>query len=685
MKKYNVLDLFAGCGGLSYGFKTNPNFDIKLANDIWEPAKLTYEHNNPNVPFILDDIKKIDKDVIDKYFKNGVDIIIGGPPCQGFSMCGTRNINDKRNDLFYEYARIVDLTKPYVFIMENVKGILSMKNKEGNSVIEAIKHEFDLVGYNIEFKVLNSKDYQVPQSRERVIFIGTRKDIPNNFEYPNCSNQKNIYNVKDALLGIPNKDSVNGEYKYEYKEDNDYIKLIRGNGLIYNHEVPTHKDDVVHRMSLVPQGGNWKDIPEEFRVGGNHSNAYRRLDLSKPSVTIKHAYKSMIIHPIYNRCLSIREVARLQSFNDNYIFKGNKTSQYQQLANAVPPNLSIRLAEAVEAYLINNKIGNKYNFIDLFSGLGGFRIAFESLDCECVFSSEIDTYARETYKSNFGEYPEGDIAEISSKEIPTHDILCAGFPCQPFSLGGLRRGFEDSRGTLFFEVARILKDKKPKAFILENVRGLHNHDNGNTLQVIKNTLIELGYTISYKCMNALDYGIPQNRDRWYCVGFRNDLNIKFEEGNNEKGIVYRFPEKRDLQFKIEDIVEDSIEGYECTERALKNINKHYNEYLKNKKIDHSKLIIANDIRPSRCSFKNNGIVPCLTAKMGTGGNNIPVIVNYKRVLTERECLALMGFPKDYKIKPKVQQSYKQIGNSVVVPIIEMLARNIIKILDQVNI
>jgi len=248
-----------------------------------------------------------------------------------------------------------------------------------------------------------------------------------------------------------------------------------------------------------------------------------------------------------------------------------------------------------------------------------------------------------------------------------------GFPCQPFSIAGLRRGFEDSRGTLFFEVARILKDKQPKAFLLENVKGLVNHDSGNTLSVILNTLNELGYVVKFDVLNALEYGIPQNRERWYCVGFREDLNIDLED---------IFPQKRDLMFRVEDIVEKDVMGYDITSIADKNINIHLPKFLR--KIGQTdNLILANEIRPSKCSFRCNGTSPCLTAKMGTGGNNVPVIVNYKRKLTERECLALMGFPSDYKIKENNFQSYKQIGNSVIVPILTELASNIVKKLDSV--
>ncbi|QUH21252.1 DNA cytosine methyltransferase [Alkaliphilus sp. B6464] len=325
-----------------------------------------------------------------------------------------------------------------------------------------------------------------------------------------------------------------------------------------------------------------------------------------------------------------------------------------------------------------------YRIIDLFAGMGGFRIAFENQGCECVFSSEIDKYARETYKENFGEYPSGDITKISSDEIPDFDILCAGFPCQPFSIGGLRLGFEDSRGTLFFEVARIIKEKRPSCFILENVKGLVNHDSGNTLKTIESILDEIGYNFSYKILNALDYGIPQNRERWYCIGFKKELEISFNESSRECSRVFNFPKTRELKFFVEDIIEENVIGYDCTAKATENINIHLPVFVeKNGKIQ-DRVIIANEIRPSRCSFKNNGTIPCFTAKMGTGGNNVPVIVDYNRKLTERECLRLMGFPESYKIKPNSHQSYKQIGNSVVVPIIEELANRMIELLKKVE-
>lgn len=307
-----------------------------------------------------------------------------------------------------------------------------------------------------------------------------------------------------------------------------------------------------------------------------------------------------------------------------------------------------------------------FKFIDLFCGLGGFRLACEEIGGTCVFSSDIDRAVQKTYARNFGEIPYGDITKINSIDIPDHDILCAGFPCQPFSIAGRRLGFNDTRGTLFFEIARILKDKKPTAFILENVKGLLNHDNGKTLNVIINTLHEIGYSCKYEILNAKDYNVPQNRERWYCIGIKKDSNYNIEH--------FSFPPKENLNIKLSDIIKHDIYSseYSISETCENNIKKH----VEQKNININQYTLAYDIRPSRCHFINGEISNCLTAKMGTGGCNIAVIISQHRKLTEQECLQLMGFPKHYKIG-KGYQAYKQIGNSVVVPIVTKLAKNLI--------
>lgn len=309
----------------------------------------------------------------------------------------------------------------------------------------------------------------------------------------------------------------------------------------------------------------------------------------------------------------------------------------------------------------------KFRFIDLFCGLGGFRIAMEKIGGKCIFSSDNNIEVCKVYEENFGDNPYSDITEVSENDIPQFDVLCAGFPCQPFSIAGKRMGFNDSRGTMFFEVARIIKHHKPKIAFLENVSGIVSHDSGRTIKVITNTLEELGYVVNTKVMNAKDYGIPQNRNRWYCVAIRKDIyNKKFE-----------FPEKCDLKYTLNDIIENKkISDYNSTETAINNISKFIDNFKNSDRYNKNNFIIANEIRASKCNFRSDGISPCLTAKMGTGGNNIPVVVELKRKLTEKECLKIMGYPGDYKIRPNNMQSYKQIGNSVVVPLISDIAKKI---------
>ncbi|MDR0911984.1 MAG: DNA (cytosine-5-)-methyltransferase [Methanobrevibacter sp.] len=317
--------------------------------------------------------------------------------------------------------------------------------------------------------------------------------------------------------------------------------------------------------------------------------------------------------------------------------------------------------------LAKNKNKNlEFTFIDLFSGIGGFRLAFESIGGKCVFSSDIDKWANETYFLNFGEYPKGNIEEINADQIPDHDILCAGFPCQPFSIGGYRKGFCDTRGTLFFEIERILRDKLPKAFILENVKGLINHDKGNTFKIIKKSLKNLGYSLFYDVLNSKDYGIPQNRERIYIVGFKEKINN------------FKFPEKINEKTNAMNVLEKNLNGFSISEIAEGHLEHHFGDYKNKKKIKKQYPLFASEIRPSRCSFRNDGISPCLTAKMGTGGNNVPILVDEKRKLSVRECLRLQGFPESYKMKENYSQSYKQIGNSVTVPVIKYIGEKMIK-------
>jgi DNA (cytosine-5)-methyltransferase 1 len=293
---------------------------------------------------------------------------------------------------------------------------------------------------------------------------------------------------------------------------------------------------------------------------------------------------------------------------------------------------------------------NKYKTIDLFAGIGGIRLGFEAHGCETVFSSEWDKAAQDMYEENFGERPFGDINEIEPGNIPDHDILLAGFPCQPFSIAGKGLGFADTRGTLFFNIEAILEAKKPQAFLLENVKRLTTHDNGQTFAVILEKLKGLGYTVYHKVFNSLDFGVPQKRERIYIVGFKEPIYFKFP-----KPLGYYKPLSEVLQ-------------------ADENVPESYflSATLKEKRLNTVKGIPPF---PSVWHENIGGNISALpySCALRAGGSYNYLVVNGVRRLTDREMLRLQGFPDTFKINIPYSQARKVAGNSVSVPVIQAIA------------
>jgi DNA (cytosine-5)-methyltransferase 1 len=308
---------------------------------------------------------------------------------------------------------------------------------------------------------------------------------------------------------------------------------------------------------------------------------------------------------------------------------------------------------------INNDSKKEFKYIDLFAGIGGIRMPFQNLGGECVFSSEIDKYAAQTYEANYGEKPSGDITQINAESIPNFDILLAGFPCQAFSIAGKRKGFEDTRGTMFFEVERILEEKKPKSFLLENVKGLTNHDHGRTFKIMLDILEnKLGYKVYYKVLNAKNFGLPQNRERIMIVGFKNH-NIDF-----------KFPEEINKETKVGDILIDNPDS----------------KYTISDKIWES-----HQLRKERNRAKGNGFgyslfneespyTSTISARYYKDGSEILIEQEGKnpRKLTPREAARLQGYPDSFKIVVSDTQAYKEFGNSVPVNMINAVAQEMYK-------
>jgi len=317
-----------------------------------------------------------------------------------------------------------------------------------------------------------------------------------------------------------------------------------------------------------------------------------------------------------------------------------------------------------------------FKFIDLFAGIGGFRTGFEKSGGSCVFSSEIDPHAQEMYTLNYNDELFSDITKVNEKEIPNHDVLLAGFPCQPFSIAGEKKGFNDTRGTLFFDIERILKEKRPKAIVLENVKHFKSHDKGNTLKVVLTALQELGYTTNWQVLNAKDFGVPQNRERTIIVGSLN--GVKFDFSKLE----------RKTTPSIKDILEEENESFEYLDESeytlIENPKRqpsglifvgYLNKNIRTKGVRENTEHLSRVHKQPNRIYSSEGTHPTLSSQESAGRY---FIYHNGRVrkLTLKECYRLMGFSDDFKLIGSKAKLYNRIGNSIVVSMVEEIAKEV---------
>jgi len=363
-KKYNIFDLFAGAGGLSYGFFLTKRFNIIGANEILKDAGIAYKLNHPETKVFIKDICELTREDIEKEIGGcikKIDIVIGGPPCQAYSTAGKRLMSDPRAILFQEYIRILRELNPRIFVFENVKGLLSMQKGE---LFERIIKEFKSLEYKVYFKLLNSADFGVPQQRERVIVVGTK--LRKKYLFPNpthynpekkvdlfSGNLKPYLTLGEAISDLPSLSNNDRKDQYATPPQNEFQKLMRENQQqkLTEHSSPKNNEWLVKIMKIMPEGGSPKDLPEELRPKSGFGNSYCRLWWDKPSTTITRNLgtpsSARSIHPRDPRPLSTREGARLQSFPDNYLFYGSKSSKNLQIGEAVPPLFAKAIAESI--------------------------------------------------------------------------------------------------------------------------------------------------------------------------------------------------------------------------------------------------------------------------------------------------------------------------------------------------
>lgn len=354
--KLKAIDLFCGCGGFSYGFQ-EAGFEMLLGIDMWKDATVTYKHNFPNATVINDDIENVSAEQITNKIgvcADDIDVIIGGPPCQGFSLSGKRMIDDPRNRLYKSFVNLVKCIQPKLFVMENVPGLIRLF---GGKIKEQVLEDFSALGYQVKVELLSSEMYGVPQQRKRVFFVGINKEKIKNtyeFDYPKPrygEGLKKVVTCEEAIsdLDFVSNDMFLGEdIPYKLPAMSEYQKLMRrDSNSIKNHSITIHQEKTKRIIAMVPDGGNYKDLPQELQDTRKVHIAWTRMNSKKPCFTIDTGHNHHF-HYKENRVPTVRESARIQSFPDKFEFIGIKTSQLKQVGNAVPPLLAQAIAEEIK-------------------------------------------------------------------------------------------------------------------------------------------------------------------------------------------------------------------------------------------------------------------------------------------------------------------------------------------------
>ena len=690
-RKLKVYGLFTGGGGLDIGFK-EAGYELIGASDVWSESENTMKLNYPDVPFICKDIRTLTSEEILESTK-GVkpDVIIGGPPCQGFSVMGDKNSADPRNVLFEAYVRLVDDLEPKSFIFENVKGIKTMFK---GRYLKMVANSFSKIGYDIYLKVLNSQDYGVPQKRERVIIVGTK--VNKSFKYPSPTSKS-----VGQLIAKKNVNEAIGD-------------LVDKDDSVSNHGALSHGEIVIERYKLIPEGGKLpppEELPKRIRRK-NFGNTYVRLHRDKVSPTMVPGNNAFPVHPILNRSLTPREAARIQTFPDSHTFTGARKEQCILVGNAVPPLMGAHIALELKNHILNKNYkgseenlllkrnsllkddkkdsDSKLNFVDLFSGAGGIGIGFEQAGYNHVLSADFDPGVAKTFGYNNKDIPfiEGDLSKdeiferviktVGNKEI---DIIVGGPPCQGFSMFGKRRfinsqahdPYKDIRNDLIFTYLKYVEKLQPKWFMMENVPGLINLADGIFLKKFIEDVKRLGYNnYDYKIINTADYGVPQKRKRFIFLA-------------NRTGNIIPWP-----KHKFYEIPEDWQKPYRSIGEVLTGLEtkKSENKYKNHKPMNHSEEVVERfsyikeghkidpAILPEHLKYSRTGkliksfskVLFRLDRNMPShtlvpGHSAFPIHPSKDRQLTVREAARIQTFPDSVEFLGNHGQQCKQVGNA----------------------
>lgn len=712
MSDLTSVSLFAGGGGMSLGLK-KAGFHSLLVTDVEESAAKTLAHNFPDSQVIHADVRRLTKPQLTKATgAKEIDVVVGGPPCQGFTTIGDQNPADPRNSLFLSFSNVVRWLNPKCFLMENVN---YLRTQYGGRFEREIVSAFEGLGYRVWVTTLNAADYGVPQNRKRVFFFGTRLD--SDFAWPSPTH------------GGPNK-----AHRTVWSAIAD---LIDSDDEVANHSFLRHGEVVVSRYRLIPEGGRMpppSELPEALRRK-NFGNTYKRLHRDKPSLTLVPGNNAFPIHPVSDRSLSPREAARLQTFPDHHVFYGSRAEQCKLVGNAVPPLLAQRIAESILKHVIegssqsntnkrtqvtelkprlasagkfrsNIKSSNGMNAVSFFTGIGGLMLGFQNAGFRIRASYDMKNSVCRNIAMNFPKVPHyrADVSQMNIEDIRAHigsepvDVVFGGPPCQGFSIFGKRRFVntknhkpeDDERNEVSLKFVDLAVALSPRVIFLENVKGFLSTHRGNSsyAAVIQEKLKRAGYQSELRVINCAAHGVPQLRERLILVACREGITFEWPDQKH-------FAEPKTWQRPyvcIGDVISDLMDTAPCDE--FSHVPMNHKELV----VERYKLIPEGGRLPEAGlpahlqkgyrseSVKNYSHVykrlalDAPASTMVPGHNAFPVHPRLNRTLTVREAARIQTFPDWMRFVGTRQQQCTLVGNAVPPLLAEIFAANVIKAL-----
>jgi DNA (cytosine-5)-methyltransferase 1 len=712
MKKFTSISLFAGGGGMTLGLD-KAGFETIFATDCEPSAGNTFRHNWPRTNFFLGDIRRLSREELKRATGDRhVDIVIGGPPCQGFSTIGDQNPADPRNGLFWCFVRVVKWLNPTCFLMENVN---YLRTQYGGRYEREIIAAFERAGYRVWVTTLNAADYGVPQIRKRVFFFGTT--LTHSFRWPSPTH---------GVDGIPFATVWPAIEDLDSKSETEAP----------NHSFLNHSDKVIARYKLIPEGGRMPppaELPPEIRRK-NFGNTYKRLHRHRQSLTLVPGNNAFPIHPTKHRSLSPREAARLQTFPDEHVFFGSRAEQCKLVGNAVPVLLAQRLGEAIHEHLTGttqtveplifnlesrrqrslanfdegNRFRTRYAGVtgaSFFTGVGGLMLGFLNAGVKVLGSYDLKKSVERNLAVNFPSVPHcrADVSKLTLNEVRKHigaesvDVVFGGPPCQGFSIFGRRRFVntknhrpeEDERNELSVHYIDLAIALSPKVIFLENVKGFLSTRRGESsyLAVIERRLKRAGYQFEHRIVNCATHGVPQLRERFILVAWRDDLVFQWPV---PKHVADPRPWQRPF-VTVGDVISDLMDPATYG-AAFSHVPMNHKEMV----VERYKLIPEGGRLPEgnlpehlRGGYRSENVknfshvykrlsmnAPATT--MVPGHNAFPIHPILHRTLTVREAARIQTFPDWMCFEGTRQQQCTLVGNAVPPLLAEIFATSIVK-------